>query len=271
MAVNLGLGIYIYIKNSRSQVNQTFSALLVVIALWTFTFLALVSAGSPETALFWRRLTPVGSSLAASLFLYFSLIFPTRLPKVSALNLPLIFSPGVFFAIASVFFDEMIRGIAFTDAAQPFLARPIFGWLYNFYTLYLLLYFLGGLGVLSYKYFKGQPQERSQIVWVLGGLGGSVLAVITTSLILPVFGVSNLFIFGPAFTLIAAFFISYAIARYQLLGVEEFLSSGVLVIGITLAIVGTIACFAFALYGLLLPLYTILANLTLGLLVFFND
>ncbi|MBN2058299.1 MAG: PAS domain S-box protein [Candidatus Saganbacteria bacterium] len=267
LAINLGLGLYIYVRSRRNIFNRVFSAILLVVSLWTLSILAFVNSTTAVDVLFWRKLTPVGPAIFTALFLYFSLIFPFRLKKSVFINIPLLLVPGIFFALLSFFTGKMVRILVVQDPFHLFLARPIFDWGYNLYTLYLVAYFLLALGILTIKLRHSSQEQRRQIAYILAGVGSTFLLGSITSLFLPLFGIVELFVFGPSFTLVMICLICYAIARYHILPVEEFLSRGIPVIGLSLALVGTAAAFWFNRPSFILPMYTVLANLTLGLMV----
>ncbi|MFH1826603.1 MAG: histidine kinase N-terminal 7TM domain-containing protein [bacterium] len=271
LTANLGLAIYIYIKNRHSEVSRVFSSVMLTIALWTLSFIAYINTSLPENILFWRRITPIGSAFVAGIFLYFSLIFPYQLFLVPHWLRYLLIIPAFLFAILSVFSNSMISGAIIEGEQYPFLVKPIFGPVYRLYSIYLVLFFVMALGFLIYKYFTSATKEKLQIFYVLVGMSLSIFIAIITSLILPMFGIPTFFVLGPAFTLIMAGFITYALARRRLLDIEDFMSRGMFVLGLVLAVVGTLACLWFRRVDLLLPFYTVFTNLILGLYVLINN
>ncbi|MFA5840218.1 MAG: histidine kinase N-terminal 7TM domain-containing protein [Candidatus Margulisiibacteriota bacterium] len=271
LAINLGLALFFYSKSRKSEVNFIFGSIQLGIALWAISFIFFVNATSPAETLFWRRFTPVGSALIAGLFLYFSLIFPEKEKKLPLWPKILLLFPGIFFSILSIFSSLMIKGLIFINAAPLYLSLPIFGLLYQLYSIYMLVYFVSALVFLAYKYWKSSGLEKIQIFYVLFGMGISIILALVTSLIFPILGVSSFFTFGPPLTLIMAAFITYALARHKLMSMEDFLSRGILLVGVIGGLVGTIFCLIINRPALLLPLYTIIANIVLGLFVFFNN
>ncbi|MGB9613358.1 MAG: hypothetical protein ACPL4K_04175, partial [Candidatus Margulisiibacteriota bacterium] len=67
---NLGLAIYIFLKDTQSETHSSFSAILVSIAFWAFSFFLFTNVKNLSWVLFLRRLTPCGSAILMSYFLY---------------------------------------------------------------------------------------------------------------------------------------------------------------------------------------------------------
>lgn len=271
IVANLGLGSFIFLKDRKNKVNNSFSVILFLISLWSFSNLVFIFARSPEWVLFWRRITPCGGALLAGYFLYFSLLFPSGKTRISALQKLLILGPGYVFAGLSVFSRLLIGSFVFTDIKYPFLGIADFGPLYKIYSIYLIVYFGWALFNLFVKFTRSEKLERLKIFYVLTGMTLAVIAGIVVSLLLPIFGVSQFFTLGPPFTLIMTGFITYAIIRYRLLGIEDFLSRGVNVLLGTAAI---ITFFSFLFIGridLLLPFSLILIQSVLGFYVLIKN
>lgn len=269
--VNLGLGLFIFLKDRKNEINKSFSILLFLISFWAFSFLMFVFVRSPEWVLFWRRITPCGSALIAGYFLYFSIVFPKGKTPLSFFQKIFVLGPGYIFAVLSIFSPLLVDSFVATDPKYTFLGTPNFGPLYKVFTAYLMLYFSYALFCLFFKFLKSEKQEKLQIFYVLIGMGLSTIAGITVSLLLPIFGVSQLFTVGPPFTLIMTGFITYAIVKYRLLGIEDFLSRG---LNFLLGTATVIAIFVFLIKGridLLLPFLLILIQIALGLYVFIKN
>ncbi|MDI6730991.1 MAG: histidine kinase N-terminal 7TM domain-containing protein [Candidatus Margulisbacteria bacterium] len=270
-AINLSLAFLIYFKDIHREPNLAFGTILLLISLWTLSFILFINASSPIEALLWRRFTPVGSALIAGMFLYFSLIFPSEKIKLTPLLKCLIIAPGIAFSLFSIFSRWMIEGIIISNEKPLYLASPIFGKLYVFYSIYLILYFTVALAVLTRKYWDSKAREKGQIFYVLFGMGTSIILGMISSLVFPIMGITSFFALGPPITIIMVIFIAYAMVRHQLMSIEDFMSRGILIIGVIGALVGTLFGIIFGKISFLLPLYTILSNLVLGTYVLFNN
>ncbi len=224
-----------------------------------------------EWTLFLRRLTPVGSSLIAGYFLYFSLIFPKTDKVRPGWVKPACLTPGICFAFVSVFTPWMIRDFRITDLEHLFLGQPVFGWAYPFYGVYFLSFLILGLGILFVKYRRAQALEKTQLFYVLFGVALAGFSGVVASLLMPLMGIPRLFTVGPPFTLIMAFLTTRAMARFKLLNIDDFLRRGILYLFATAALVGTFAVILIGQVNFLLSFYVVMANLALGHFVLFHD
>src|SRR3989339_782907 len=269
--VTLGLGLFAYLKGSNDEVNISFSFMLFGLTFWSGSLLAFLLVRDFNWALIIRKLTPIGSSILMGYFLYFSILFPKKHDPLPLAERYLILAPGFIFAMISVFTPLMIKNIQFINGEYPFLGRPVFGELYLVYSVYLITYFASAVTILIYKYLFSEGREKLQIFYVafgalLAGVGG-----IFVSLFFPLVNVVNLFTIGPVFILVASFFITYAIIKYRLLGIEDFLTRGLALFFILFAFVGTIMIFIYNKASFLPAFYLMLIQGALGLLIYFKD
>ncbi|OGC05970.1 hypothetical protein A2526_01115 [candidate division WOR-1 bacterium RIFOXYD2_FULL_36_8] len=269
--VTLGLGLFAYLKGSNDEVNISFSFMLFGLTFWAGSLLAFLLVRDFNWALIIRKLTPIGSSILMGYFLYFSILFPKKHDPLPLAERYLILAPGFIFAMISVFTPLMIKNIQFINGEYPFLGRPVFGELYLVYSVYLITYFASAVTILIYKYLFSEGREKLQIFYVafgalLAGVGG-----IFVSLFFPLVNVVNLFTIGPVFILVASFFITYAIIKYRLLGIEDFLTRGLALFFILFAFVGTIMIFIYNKASFLPAFYLMLIQGALGLLIYFKD
>ncbi|MFA6431726.1 MAG: ATP-binding protein [Candidatus Margulisiibacteriota bacterium] len=271
MAVNLGLGIYVYYKDRTSPINRTFGTILFWIAFWVASFLFFFTLKAPEWVLFVRRINPVGSAIVAGYFLYFSNIFPKKGGLLSKIPNWLFIVPGYLFGFLSIFTPLIIESITLSGTQALYLSKPIYGPLYSLYALYLMVFFSLSIINLISKYFPSSGMEKLQLFYVIFGMGISLVCGIFFSLILPLMGNLQLYTIGPPFSLILVFFISYTIIKHNLMNIGDFLSRGLFYLGISTAIIATVACFLTREFSFILPIYVILGNLILGLLVLLNN
>jgi len=262
---NLVLGIYIYCFNLKNETSRAFAKVMFCISLWTLTFLIFINVKSPAWSLFWRRTTPIGSALVAGYFYYFALLFPRPNFVVSRWKKRLILAPGYVFSFLAFFTPLLIK-----DYLSEF-SKPVFGSLYYVYAFYLILFFLLALYTLFRKYQVAGGQEKLRIFYVLFGMFLSILCGVVFSLVMPLLGISKLFALGPPFTLFIVAFVVYAIIRHRLLGIEDFLSRGLVFLAVGTALVGTALFAAANKLNYLLSFYTALTNFTLALFVLFHN
>lgn len=272
LAVNLGLPIFIYLKDRRNIVNISFSALLFSIALWTFSLFLFLHAQTPEQALFFRRLTPIGSGFLIGFFLYFSLVFPRAEKKYSLLMKTLIFLPPILFAFASIFTNLMVKGFFFQRDLPLYFGKPNFGGMYKFYFAYIVCFFAMAVFNLVRRHSKSEGREKLQVWYVLFGTAITGIAAIFASLVLPLLGLTLLFTLGPVFTLIMAGLISYAIVKHRLLDIGNFSSQGLLLLNFIIALIALVFfVISKSDFTTIVSFLAFLANLTLALYAYFYN
>ncbi len=271
LAINSGLALFIYFNNPREEANRFFSYILAAASFWIFALFLYINLDSAEWLLFLRRLTPVSGAFIGSCLLYFSLIFPKGGTKPSFWLKSLILGPGLFFPFLSALTPWVIKGFVIVDTKYIFLGRPLLGPGYFIYLFYFLACFVLALGILLRKYFIVKGRSKGQIFYLLLGLGISGSFGLISGAFLPLIGYPLNFSMGPPFTLIAAFFASYAIVQYKFLNIEDFLLSGILFLFGAAAVVGTFGLIFLKNLSFLFSFYVILANLLLGVFVLIKN
>lgn len=268
---SIGLGIFVYLRGSGNEINKTVGMILCWTAFWTLGFFLFQRAQSSYWLLFFRRLTPAGAALIAGYFLYFALLFPKYAERPALIVRAAIFLPAYIFTLSSVFTNWMITGIIIDNPALPFLGRVFYGPIF----IPFMAYFIG-CAVLAFcllvaKYLKAGSQEKNQIFYVLFGSVVALAVGIVTNFFLPLFGFAQLANISPLFALIMTVFISYAIVRHKLLNIDDFLSRGLYLFFIILAIVGTLLLLAMQKFNVVFPFYTVVGSLALGMIVYLNN
>ncbi|MCX5751493.1 MAG: hypothetical protein NT099_07500, partial [Candidatus Saganbacteria bacterium] len=240
LVIHLGLALFIYFHNRKSEVSRAFGMMLFSIVFWIFSFTMLLFVRNPDWVLFYRRLAPAGASFIAAAILYFSMVFPaTEIKKGFWFKLAL-FLPAFIVFFESMFTNNMVEKFIFTDVVYAFAGRPVFGPFYYAFAAYFMIYFFTAMGIFFRKYRKPtSPVEKMQVWYVLFGIFSAGILALLASLLLPLFGISELYFLGPLFTIISSFCISYAIVRYRLLSIEEFLLRIVMLLAGITAMTGT--------------------------------
>ncbi|HTY12667.1 MAG TPA: histidine kinase N-terminal 7TM domain-containing protein, partial [Candidatus Omnitrophota bacterium] len=269
--INCGLGLYIFIKGRRIESNRAFSYLLVSIALWVLTGFIFLMNRQPEWTLFLRRLTPAAASLVAVCFLYFSLAFPAGRRVYPVWFKSLIGLPALLFALLSVSTPWLIPSFEPGPLDTPFIGTVGFGTGYYLFGLFFIFYFAAGLTHLVMRYVRSAGRDRLQIFYVLFGIASAGILSILTSLVLPLLGYGNLFIFGPPFTLLMTLSVAYAIIKHNLMEMEYFLSRGLTFLTLVLFVCGTLYFIFSGDFRYLLAFYVVLANASTAFFVLFNN
>ena len=214
--LSLLLGIFVYFKNRKSNVNIVCMLLNFSVSLWAWSLFARDLAYEKATALFFVRLCYVGTIFLPAFFFHFL----SYLLKFKKNSLTVTFYGLSIILLIFDFTPLLIKDV------RPILSFRYYGIpgpVYPFYTLFLI-------GIMSYihyiliKYFKkSEGQTRNQIKYLLfatiiGFFGGA-----TT--FLPVFKI-EIFPFGFYLVSIYVFVTSYSIVKHSLMDINIVLKRG---------------------------------------------
>ena len=211
---NLFLGIFVFSKNRKNNINKVFLALTVCLAVWALTILMTYLRIGAKHLDFWSNATFWGPSFLIAFLLYFSLIFPENKKKISRKATILIFTPSFILFFLSVFQKINIK----TYNAWT-MDRGFGIYIFNFFLFfYLLLTFFEFYN--TFKHTTGT--EKQQVKFVFSGLLFAAVMGVIFNLIMPLaFGNARLNILGPsAAGTIFIIFITYAITKHHLFDIK---------------------------------------------------
>ncbi|MFA5070530.1 MAG: histidine kinase N-terminal 7TM domain-containing protein [Patescibacteria group bacterium] len=182
--LELILGLYILSRRPRSAVSVSFAIFCFSVALWVFSNGFGYVLESPDSfKVFWWYLTFPSASLIASVFLYFSWVFPYKSKEIRLREYLAVIIPTVVFSLVIAFSDIFIKGIDFNLNPPPF----IFGPFYHVFAIYFLFFWIGALINLIIKYKKSDGIHRWQLKYLLIGVFLSSIFGMGTNLLLPYF------------------------------------------------------------------------------------
>lgn len=268
-AINLSLAIYLFIKNKKSATNISFSAVILCLALWSISYVVWALWGNPVWIKFWSRMTFFITALIPGFFLYFAAVFPKDEAISDKRRVISIFIPPIVFAFASLT-DLIVKGIA-----SPYM-EPIHGELYPYFVIFLISYLSYAFYIIFNKYVSTGGREKLQYQYLLlGCLATAVIGVLTNVLLVSKgmvsFGPLMTNTIGPASSLIMTGFVTYAIGKYKLLNIKNFFAiASIYALSFTL-ILGTLLIFSLRQLDFALSFYTIIANVSLGGYVLFQN
>lgn len=215
LITNLTLGLFIFFRNIKSQINQAFFGIVVSILIWSIgNYIGELPLKYGEV-LFWTRITFLGAFFIPAFLLYFSINFPNE----KGINFKygfLIFVPPAILS-ALLFNGFIVKDIVSLDV-HPI--EPIFDSIYSLFVIYFLIFTLLSLTFLFIKTKKAKVVQKIQIYYIISGFFLALSLGIVTNLILPFLGRSDLGDIGPLFTIIFVAFTSYAIIRHKLMDIR---------------------------------------------------
>src|SRR3989338_8859776 len=138
--VQLALGLYLLIKNRRSEINFSFAAFCFCLGLWTYEIFMLRQARLGPDLVFWGRQVFFGPVLNAYFFLYFSFVFPKKNIASFKWSKIFLFVPRLILLL--LLSGPWVLREAYLTAAGPV---PVFGAAYPLFAAYFLAYFFWGI------------------------------------------------------------------------------------------------------------------------------
>lgn len=206
------MGIFVYLKNPKSKVNQVWLPLALSIAVWGWGGFKIGLTKESVSALFWWRIAHIGVIFIPVVFLHFVYVL---LEKKQRWPVIISYILGIFFLITNLS-GYLIKRVDWVFNSFYYDGRPPT-------ILYILFTFLWAIVVvhthrelfISLKRMSGVKRNQVKyffLATVAGFSGG-------TTCFLPVFGI-NLYPYGnftvPLYPLIMA----YAIIRYRLMDIK---------------------------------------------------
>lgn len=220
-AAILLLGYFTWHKNRNNKVNTLFFWLTVSVVVWAGSnYLADYYADvirDTTYSLAFTRLTIASSSVIATIFLFFSVVFTdySNLKWRRIINYFLLISTSIL-VISTIFSNYIVLGVSIGQNTVV-----LYGSYYFLFSAHLITAFLISFYLLYVKYRQSRGVERVRIQYLFIGTLFSVGAAVATNIILPLIdeGIRSSK-YGPYFTIIFVIFTAYAIIAYRLFDVR---------------------------------------------------
>src|SRR3989338_8659955 len=218
VAVNLLLGLVVYINDRKSLTSQIFGALNIILAFYLISNILGTLRTEYEEKLFWVRLVMVSAVLLGTIFHYFIRVFPARSLKLSIFEK--IFSPAVTIAVVFLSLTQYVfSGLIIVDPAgvpTPIIKPGIF-----IFGIVVFTYTLSGIYLLIRKYINSEGLVKNQIRFLLIGTIGMFGAFLLLNFVAVVALETTFFInFTPLYISIFIIFAAYAILKHHLFNVK---------------------------------------------------
>jgi len=223
VAVNILMGLLVYIRNPKGLTNRIFLLFAMLVALWALTNYFSLNGKTAEEALLRIRIVLSVVALMFPMLYLFARNFPAPTLQISQTKLW-----GV------VFFSLFIAAFAFT----PFVfskVNIVDGIITPVAAPGILLYALDVVGfpILTFVFlFKEMRRNagtvKAQLTFLFFGTAISfTLAIVTNFLFVNIFKFTDLVVLGPFFTLILVGCSAYAIIRHRLLDIRLIIARAV--------------------------------------------
>jgi signal transduction histidine kinase len=204
------LGLFVFLKNKRSEVNFSFLLLCLSASIWQFGYTFVFMSTASENALFWQKVVYLGVPFLTPAIYHFSVAF-LKLQKQRK-NILIFYIIGFIFIFISTTTNLLISGLnkyfwGFYKKAGPL------------YTLFLILWFIPGVyGV--YNLYRGyikftNPLGRQRRKYMFIAL---TIVFIALWDFIPAYGI-ELYPFGYVGVIACLSVIAYAIVKYRLMDI----------------------------------------------------
>jgi len=213
--VYLYLIIVILIKDPKSWLNRSCAAFFACLALWSFAYIFIYNLNiSKDTATLFGNISSIGWSSFASFFLWFCLLL-TGQKKILKLKIFYLF----IFILPLLFIYKQWTGFLIVDYSKVsygwsmIMSESI--WLYLYY-IYYLSFTIGGLSlILNFKKKTKEPIKKRQAGIIFVTTLIPLILGTLTEVVLPELNIQTIPSLANVTTLIWAFGIAYAIAKYK--------------------------------------------------------
>lgn len=258
IAINILLLIEIFRQDWRSATNRSFATLILVMSLW---LVAAHLSVTPETNLFWSRLTIFFATCMSMLFFLLSHTLPHRALQLRRKKLLSVLISTFFVMIITLSPLAFIK-VEIIDGSLKLITGPgmlAFGLLTTFFST-------AAIYILFRKMKKAYDIEKQQLRFVLIGIF-TMLGLIILTVLLPVVlvGSDTFVIFMPLYTLIFLSMTTYAILKHHLFNIKIIATEAF--VGVLLILLFSRIFIAISLINRVVDLFTFLVTTVFGILL----
>lgn len=213
-----GLGIFVYAKNTKSQVNRLFLLVMVTGSYWAVGEFLIWNINSYDNVWFWLKASSLWT-IVISLCVHFILTFaghPLSKPDKIWILGTILYVPSIFFSLVNIF-STYIFDVGYNPYSAYYYYTPVFNNpVYIIATIYFVAIMIWGIVVGFHACvksgkdkFRRQSSSLSIGILVVIGFGSQSVAI------LPMFNIytPNLVFIGIVFYSCT---IAYAILKYGL-------------------------------------------------------
>lgn len=217
------LGLFIFFKNPKSATNRIFSLVNLLIGLWSIVIYISLHPPSQESELFWIRSTMFVAIPMSVSFLLLILNFPHD---------KLIINKKVLTSVLSLMLVTMVTALSpymFTELKVSVSSvQPVAGPGILLFVITVIGSIITSTIILIRRSIKASGNEKTQLEFILAGIGLMFSLIIATIFIPSVFlGQSALVFLAPVYAFVFLSFVAYAIVRHRLLNIGSIVARAV--------------------------------------------
>lgn len=236
---DLMLAFFVIYKNKRNKVNKTYFFFAISIFFWITTNL-LFQIFNNQTILY---ILSIGAYLAAigivHFLFYFSIIFPKENQYYKKYK-NILFTASIFISFFTSIPYAVLKKIDLIPEKSLVTTPGLY-----LYGLYLVIFFVWSLYNLYYCYRTSFGIAKQRALFLLSGIGISVLLGIFFNLIMPILKIYSLVWFGPVCSIFMIVSFAYAIIKYRLMNIKIIITRSLIFFFLTLATTATFVLISF--------------------------
>jgi PAS domain S-box-containing protein len=218
--LNIGIGLFVFLRNPRAPINRAFTFIAFTIALWTVA-VGLVHYSNIHPTLAQRLSFAVGGLVPLGVVAFVER-FCTASPRIARMATKICALSAIAFLVLS--FSPWIVYAATRDIGG---LRSVYGPLHSLFALHVVVSFSWAvyLLILTYRTSSGLPRLVARQVLLALGIS-SAMATVTNVLAPLLFKTTALGRFGPFFSLFLLAIIGHAIIRHRLMDIRVVIRRG---------------------------------------------
>lgn len=216
VTINIFLGGFVFLRNSRGEANRVFAFLTFCMAGWVATLFLYYLISQHNFLLFVGRLNFAIATPMTYFFYRFVLVFPHQTitpPRWLRHTISLL----TLLLVVLSLFTPLIDKDEIAKGSERIL---VYGDLYLLWVIVFALNLLLGLVILILKVRKSSGISKKQLIYLLFGFSLFFITGIFSNVVLPQFGNYILQPFSPLTTVFLAGFATYAIVKHKLMNLK---------------------------------------------------
>lgn len=218
LVLNFSLGIFVFLTNRESKVNQHFFLFSISATLWGFAMIFYRSMAGLSDAPAFARILYASATTVPYSFLFFIRVFPEEkynLPKKLEWYL---LTPFLFVYVIALTPGLLIQGTSKTSGLEQII---LFDSSYHLiFAAYIITYFVICYSLLFFKYVKFSGIQKRQITYVVVGTFIATIIGVSTNLLMPLMGDFSLNWLGQVGIITMVGGISYSILKHKLFNLK---------------------------------------------------
>lgn len=208
------LGLFVYLRNVKSDTNKLFLLLTLCLSVWNVTNYFSLTSGTEATTLFWIRAVMATTAFIGPILYLFSYAYPYNKLVINSTRKYFLIVATILVSALS-FTPFVFSKVSISDGISP---TPGYGIL--FYGLLLFTTIVLAFETIINKYRTYTGIEKLRVKYLLFGIIITFSGGFFTNFIFVLLNISQFVILGPSFSIFLVLFLSYSIIRHRLMDIR---------------------------------------------------